>query len=236
MAVVFNRQDAQRILNLIDSQGGGPSEVLLRQREAWLPFSNGAGETCPAYGVVAITGLTMYQQYYVLSGVKPESTHKVFAFNGPAEVAAGGTGQCTLGPIVVAATIAAASNGQRHGVTGWELDPEGDPIIQAIAYGPISDDAALVNVNNIRHGLFEVAMTQTGGSQGTASAAPTWTYTIDDVDGNELATAHNPTTGGYWVRHLGQMAAATRGIASFSGAGALKILWCNEQMIAEECT
>ena len=59
---------------------------------AWREWKNTSGETCPAFGVIKITGSTNG----VLQGDKPDATGlKNVMVNGPVTVANGDTGICT---------------------------------------------------------------------------------------------------------------------------------------------
>lgn len=86
--------------------------------------------------------------------------------------------------------------------------------------------------------IFPITMTQTGGSQGTSTAAASWSYTVDDfLTGEELATTVNPVNSPHkWQRpEKGQMQKATAGIATWK-EGDLVVLWTNEQISVEACT
>ena len=85
--------------------------------------------------------------------------------------------------------------------------------------------------------VFPVKMTQTGGVDGVAlTSTATWTYTVEDEDGDiEFATNVDPTAdptsdNGGWVERFRNMPLnpATRGLAHFNGDGYLVIDSCNE--------
>ncbi len=85
---------------------------------------------------------------------------------------------------------------------------------------------------------FPITLSQTGGSQGTETAAASWTYTVTSaITGATLGTGVDPTTDNHkWVRlNLGQMTAATYGFASYDESSNLVIGWINEQEIKEGC-
>lgn len=87
--------------------------------------------------------------------------------------------------------------------------------------------------------IFPITMSQTGGSNGTASAAASWTYTVTHaITSASLGTTVNPTTSPHlWRRpSLGQMAAATAGLAFTNASGQLVITWCNETPGPAACT
>ena len=86
-------------------------------------------------------------------------------------------------------------------------------------------------------GVFPVKLTQTGGVDGVAlTSTATWTYTVEDEDGDiELATNVDPTAdptsdNGGWVERFRNMPLnpATRGLAHFNADGYLVIDSCNE--------
>lgn len=73
---------------------------------------------------------------------------------------------------------------------------------------------------------FPVKVTKTGGSDGTASTAATWVYTVKDLAGNTLGTSLSPAKG----RPNGKMAYAPNdsyGVAFYDGA-TLKLWDVNE--------
>lgn len=67
--------------------------------------------------------------------------------------------------------------------------------------------------------LFKVALTQTGGSNGTTGSAATWTYTATSLSGNTLGTGLSPEK----PRPFGTMTAATRGTGYLDGTGAFTL-------------
>jgi len=85
--------------------------------------------------------------------------------------------------------------------------------------------------------VFAVELTQTGGSNGTATTQASWTYTVKDLDGNTLLTAANPIGAPHkWRRpSLGAITAATFGYAHYSVANALTLGWINEVPTVEAC-
>ena len=71
-------------------------------------------------------------------------------------------------------------------------------------------------------GLFPVRVTKDGGVQGTKVTKATWTYTVNDLDGNELGT----TVGLAHMRPNGTMAFPdddSYGVAFYDGS--TLILW-----------
>jgi len=84
---------------------------------------------------------------------------------------------------------------------------------------------------------FPVDLTKTSGSQGTSSAAASWVYTVDDINGNELATGVNPVNSPHNFTRptIGQMRIATAGIAHYESGPTLVVDWVNEVFEREAC-
>ncbi|HEV56346.1 MAG TPA: hypothetical protein ENN87_02470 [Phycisphaerales bacterium] len=86
--------------------------------------------------------------------------------------------------------------------------------------------------------VFPVYLTQTGGSQGTATSPATWRYEVKRAATNEtLATDVNPTA---WPHHwrrpgVGRMTPATFGHAFFGIGGLFMLTWINEVAEQEAC-
>lgn len=83
---------------------------------------------------------------------------------------------------------------------------------------------------------FGITLTQTGGSAGDSTTQCSFTYTVNDMLGNELDTAVNPTASPHlWQRPtVGLMLAATSGVATYE-TGELVILSINEMINFEAC-
>jgi hypothetical protein len=64
-------------------------------------------------------------------------------------------------------------------------------------------------------GLFRVDLTQTGGSNGTKTTAASYTYTVTDLAGVQLATGASPEK----PRENGTKTAATKGYGYYDAAG-----------------
>ena len=81
--------------------------------------------------------------------------------------------------------------------------------------------------------LFAVVLVQDGGANGTASAAPTYTYTINDInDEVELeGTPQAPELG----RPNGAVTAATRGMAYYDGDGDITLFYAHEVPTTDTC-
>jgi hypothetical protein len=243
---VFTPATARKILQEIDK---GPQRNPRNKTRRDLPtpqyFRNNASEAVPAWGVMRVSDIVEHNGLIMFEIEKPDDTVGLFVFNTGHEVAAksGSTydvGLCQQGPYFKAIyDTGTPSNGDIYGVDGWELSESGDRVLQVDVFGVVDATEKTILCEKQKGGsatLFEVAMTQTGGVQGTTTVAPTWSYTVDDVDGNELETVYDPAVSGYWVRHIGQMIAATRGIASYDSSDNLKVLWCNEQTVTEVCS
>jgi hypothetical protein len=82
-------------------------------------------------------------------------------------------------------------------------------------------------------------MTKDGGSQGTGSDMPTFTYLVENwLTGDFYYINEDPTAVPHqWVRHIGQMTEATFGWGFYDSTNndVLTITWINEQMIAAIC-
>lgn len=78
-------------------------------------------------------------------------------------------------------------------------------------------------------GFVLVNLAQTGGAQGDATTAPTWTYTVTR-NGEELATGASPLR----PRPFGFFTAATQGVGTFEG-GSFVLVEAWETEGAEEC-
>jgi hypothetical protein len=87
--------------------------------------------------------------------------------------------------------------------------------------------------------LFPVNMTQTGGSSGDETEDASWTYTVTDtITGTQLDTAVDPAASPHTHARpsLGEMVAATKGIAYYLDDGTLVVHSCNEVPAVEDCT
>ena len=87
--------------------------------------------------------------------------------------------------------------------------------------------------------VFPVKLTQVGGSQGTSTTVASWTYDVKDFCTDEtLSTAAvNPTTTPHkWKRpSVGQMIAATFGLARLDPDGKTVLTWINEVADQQSC-
>ena len=89
----------------------------------------------------------------------------------------------------------------------------------------------------VKYATFPIHLTQVGGSDGSVSAAASWTYDIEDIDGKSLGTAVDIDSAPHnWVRPtLGKMVQATAGLAHYEGE-TLVVDWVNEREAVEECS
>ena len=69
--------------------------------------------------------------------------------------------------------------------------------------------------------LFPVTLVKDGGANGSQTSAATWSYTVKDSNGTQLATLQQPQ----WPRQFGTFNAATSGLAYFGTGGGLCWLW-----------
>ena len=92
------------------------------------------------------------------------------------------------------------------------------------------------------YSAFPVTLEQTGGSAGDETTKCDFTYTVKDLQGNELDTSVDPEVDGYHVRpSVGTLTAATHGLAYYSGLPlasetVLYIAQCNEYLDFEACS
>jgi hypothetical protein len=106
----FDLKSAQRIARTVkrieqQSFGGELPGPLAppRDQRVWWPFRNDSGETAPAGGVLAVTGLTIVSGVALLTVTKPSSTfRRRYAINDALEVANGKYGACCLAGVVQA--------------------------------------------------------------------------------------------------------------------------------------
>lgn len=98
-------------------------------------------------------------------------------------------------------------------------------------------DLYVSNPGSSRGIVFPIALSQTGGSDGTTSASASWTYTVTDALTSEtLATGVNPSTSPHKFKRpsVGKMHVATFGYAHYNGSE-LTVGWINEYINASEC-
>lgn len=74
------------------------------QSSSAVPFLNGSGETCPAYGVIRIAGIVEAGNALILDGQKPNNfgSQYLHYINGPKDVPDGKIGRCYPDDVVTA--------------------------------------------------------------------------------------------------------------------------------------
>lgn len=88
---------------------------------------------------------------------------------------------------------------------------------------------------------FPVLLNQSGGTDGDSGSAATWTYDVQDLDGNTLFSAVDPTATPHNLpREVGKVTAATSGLAfaiaeTAASAPAITLAWINESYTALSC-
>jgi hypothetical protein len=94
-----------------------------------------------------------------------------------------------------------------------------------------------VIVGQSKPGPIAVKLLQTGGSAGDATTQCSFTYTVQDMNGNELATGVDPTDSPHLAVRpsVGFRVAARSGLASFE-TGELVVLMTNEETELEACS
>ena len=102
-------------------------------------------------------------------------------------------------------------------------------------FGP--DNASQWFVVPEKAGAFGIKLTQTGGTAGDDTTQCSFTYTVDDMNDNEIATGVNPATGVHFAQRptVGFRIAATAGVATYD-TGELVILMTNEIDDLEACS
>jgi hypothetical protein len=118
-------------------------------------------------------------------------------------------------------------SGLHDPIRGWKHGPDSARAGLGVSAFP----TPFGSVVTTHPGVFPISLTQTGGSQGTASAAASWTYTVTETaSALQLGTSVNPVNAPHlWRRpSLGQMVAATAGLAHYNESGAFIIDWINE--------
>ena len=102
-------------------------------------------------------------------------------------------------------------------------------------FGP--DNASQWFVVPEKAGAFGIKLTQTGGTAGDDTTQCSFTYTVDDMNDNEIATGVNPATGVHFAQRptVGFRIAATAGVATYE-TGELVILMTNEIDDLEACS
>jgi hypothetical protein len=97
---------------------------------------------------------------------------------------------------------------------------------------------AIIRIGTGRSTLFPVKLEKTGGENGDAEQAASWTYKVTDALSDEkLKEEVDPTVSPHqWKRpSIGAMTAATFGYAHYNNDNELVIGWINETIELEKC-
>lgn len=222
---------SQRVPDLPKPEAAG-SVVLVRNTH---PTT-----TIPRFGVIGLgdpaivpADTTEIDRLYVrrgrvlLDGTVPAAgTHETKLAIAQAPIAAGAIGEAIRGGVTPAILDVTNASHEYAAIDG------GVAKLQSAETGPIrilwkgtgtGEVSAVVefkqppldeSLNGFK-GVFSVDLIQTGGSAGTAATNCTFTYTVDDFEGNELGTNKAPL----W-RPVpgGPKTAATKGIAHYEGS------------------
>lgn len=89
-----------------------------------------------------------------------------------------------------------------------------DAVVYGFQVGATVSNKPLIEIDHIVSGLFAVALTQTGGSDGSASAAASYTYTVKTIDS---ATTLGTGVGQTRPRPNGLVVPGTKGLAYYDG-------------------
>jgi len=255
----FTETVARKLLALIGESPIGGLRKLSQQDSRgeyrfseWAPLvSNKSGETVPAYAAMAIDGVdTNFTDRHTLKIVKPATDKfRPIVFNGPNEIASNDRGICFTAGIIRAKYASGQSfaAGRVLGVLGWELTTTGRRFAHIYADGVYDATERVAMINFAPLGdTFPITLTQTGGAAGSASAPPTWTYTIkDDYTGATIASSVDPTASPHLFKRPAAgrteltgptwSGKATTGTARYNESGALVILSTNEQTARRSC-
>lgn len=242
--VKFSEQLARRVIKATRTvEGWTPPatgrmypQKLQPDNQLWY---NSSGETAPPYAAIEVTDVSEEGGRIVLTGTKPTGASGVaIVFNGREEVEAARLGPCCMGPLVRARYAnGSGANGVMYSVaaSSWVLATGSQYPSLGTVNGTDNDMLLLINSASVP---IRVAMTQDGGADGDQITAASWTYTIKDLDDNELDTAHNPLTSpSMCVNPIspGRVTPATAGIAWVDGEGVVSVYYCNHTIAGAPC-
>jgi hypothetical protein len=97
---------------------------------------------------------------------------------------------------------------------------------------------AIIRIGSGRSTLFPVKLEKTGGENGDAEKAASWTYKVTDALTDEkLEEDVDPTASPHqWKRpNIGAMTAATFGYAHYDNDNEIVLGWINETIELEKC-
>ena len=201
-------------------------------------WKNIHAQTAPAYAAFEVSDVDIVNGRLVLLGTRPTGTAgKLILFNFREQVPTTETGVAQPGPIVRARfSNGTGANGTTYSVaaSSWELATG----TQYPVLGKIDDVSNDMFILMAAAGPIRVAMTQTGGSDGTQTTAASWTYSIEDLDGNELDTDHNPLVAPSKCTNPispGRVTPATAGIAWVAADGTVSVYECNHSIAGAPC-
>ena len=203
-------------------------------------WKNIHAQTAPAYAAFEVSDVDIVNGRLVLLGTRPTGTAgKLILFNFREAVPTTETGVVQPGPIVRARfSNGTGANGTTYSVaaSSWELATGTQyPVLGKI--DDVSNDM-LILVGSPADAPIRIAMTQTGGNDGTQNTAASWTYTIADLDGNILDTDHNPLTDPSTCTNPispGRVIPATAGIAWVAADGTVSVYECNHTIAGAPC-
>jgi hypothetical protein len=99
--------------------------------------------------------------------------------------------------------------------------------------GATKSSKPIIELDHFFAGVFQVACTQTGGSDGSATTAASYTYTVKTQDGVTTLGTGVAVTG---PRPKGLTNVGTVGIAYYDSSGALKLWSAGETPTSGTCT
>jgi hypothetical protein len=193
---------------------------------------NNSGSACQRFGVLGISGVLIddgqnlqeFQNNWALTGETPVASTDRSCFVITWEpIAAGATGRAFITgtcPVQIQMNNAGDLYADIIGGDATKLQSGPSGAAQILYNGSGSTAWAIVRLGNGNQGVIVCALTQTGGSNGTQTAAPTYTYTVKDVYGNTLGTAMAPQV----ARPDGAVAAASYGLGYFDASGTFRLL------------
>ena len=130
-------------------------------------FQNTSTETVPPYGVIQISGATLYLDRPALVAVKPTGQQAIFEFNGPEEIAPGSGGWIQKGPRYQIRYSGTMPSGVIAGVSGWDLHAQGSSALRMQVYGAVDSSTCLARLPRVGTAFWR---TLSGGINAAASA------------------------------------------------------------------
>lgn len=116
--------------------------------------------------------------------------------------------------------------------TGSHILPV-DCVVFGWIQGTTSSGKPLIELDHFFAGVFQVAVTQTGGSDGSASTAASYTYTVKTQDSVTTLGTGVAVTG---PRPKGLTNVGTVGLAYYDSSGALKLWSAGETPTTAACS